>query len=518
MRPHGVALGGQRLPVPFCGAIRLIRRSKFTMKALEDLLKTIDDFVWGPFFLIPLLLGTGLVLTIRLRGVQFRKLGSAMRLALIDRADEGTDDKDGDISQYQALTTALAATVGTGNIVGVATAISVGGPGALFWMWVTGLVGMASKYSEAFLAVRFRHRDVAGEVTGGPQYYLRDAIGGKFGKFLALFFSIAAVFATFGIGNGTQANSIAGNVEHSFGVAPWITGIVMTIVTLIVLVGGIQSIGKVTAAFVPVMIVLYVACSLVILTLNITAIPQAFVTVFTEAFTPTAATGGFLGSTILLAIQMGTARGIFSNESGMGSAAIAAAAARTTHPTRQGLVSMTQTFIDTLIVVTMTGLVLVLTGEWSAGRGEASTMTGKAFNEGLGVSWGHYIVTIALVMFAYSTMLGWCYYGERNIEMLFGRKLVMPYRIVFSLAVFVGATTSLDLVWTFSDIANGLMATPNLIGLLLMSGLIARETKHYLDNDPKLKAGRAEVDAFMEGHEGAIDAHWNSIKDSAKHR
>lgn len=488
------------------------------MKEIETILGAIDTFVWGPFFLIPLLLGTGLWLTFRLGGIQFRKLGSALRLALIDRNDEGVDASDGDISQYQALTTALAATVGTGNIVGVATALSVGGPGALFWMWVTGLLGMASKYSEAFLAVRFRHRDVSGDITGGPQYYLKDAIGGKFGTFLATFFSIAAVIATFGIGNGTQANSIAGNVENSFGVSPWITGAVMTAITLAVLVGGIKSIGKVTAGFVPLMIVLYVGFSLVILFLHLDAIPAAFGEVFGQAFTGTAATGGFLGSTIMIAVQMGVARGIFSNESGMGSAAIAAAAAQTSHPTRQGLVSMTQTFIDTIIVVTMTGLVLVLTGTWTAGRDNASTLTSQAFDAGLGVGWGHYVVTIALVMFAYSTILGWCYYGERNIEKLLGRRFVMPYRIVFSLAVFVGSVASLDAVWTFSDIANGLMATPNLIGLLLLSGLIARETKHYLDHDPHLRASRAEVDAFMDGHDGAIDAHWECVKDEANHR
>ncbi|WP_232549563.1 alanine/glycine:cation symporter family protein [Propioniciclava soli] len=488
------------------------------MEALQSFLNEVSGFIWGPFFLIPLLLGTGLWLTIRLGGLQFRKLFSALRLALIDRRDAGTDARDGDISQYQALTTALAATVGTGNIVGVATALSLGGPGALFWMWVTGLLGMASKYAEAFLAVRFRHRDVSGEISGGPQYYLKDAVGGKFGTFLATFFSIAAIIATFGIGNGTQANSIAGNVENSFGVPTWITGVVLVVITLAVLVGGIKSIGKVTAAFVPFMIVIYVGAALVILGMNVAAIPAAFARVFGDAFTGSAATGGFVGSAIMLAVQMGVARGIFSNESGMGSAAIAAAAAQTTHPTRQGLVSMTQTFIDTLIVVTMTGLVLIITGTWTGGSANASTLTSQAFDAGLGVGWGHYIVTISLVMFAYSTILGWCYYGERNVEKLIGRAFVMPYRIVFSLAVFLGATLSLDLVWTFSDIANGLMATPNLIGLLLLSGLIARETKYYLDNDPHLRADREQVDTFMAGRPGAIDAHWDDIKHDAGHR
>lgn len=482
------------------------------MDGLEKVLGDIDTVVWGPFFLIPLLLGTGIVLTWRLRGIQFTKLGAALRLAFFRRKDEGADDH-GDISQYQALTTALAATVGTGNIVGVATAISTGGPGALFWMWVTGLLGMASKYSEAFLAVRFRHRDSKGEISGGPQYYLKDGVRGPVGVVLATLFSVFAVIASFGIGNGTQANSIAANVENTFHVAPWITGVVMAIVTLVVLVGGIRSIGRVTSALVPVMIVFYVVGALVVLALEWRSIPGAFAMIFHDAFTGTAAAGGFAGSALILAVQMGVARGIFSNESGMGSAAIAAAAAQTTHPTRQGLVSMTQTFIDTIIVVSMTGLVLVVSGVWQSG-GKANVLTSMAFDQGLHTHLGGWIVTIALVLFAYSTILGWCYYGERNVEKLLGRRWVMPYRVVFSLLVYVGATTSLDVVWTFSDIANGLMAAPNLIGLLVLSGLIARETKHYLDNDPRLEAAKHEVDSFMDGRDGAIDSHWEAIKET----
>lgn len=480
------------------------------MSGLEDVLGRIDDLVWGPWFLLPLLLGTGAVLTWRLRGIQFSKLGPALRLAFVTRSDEGADDH-GDISQYQALTTALAATVGTGNIVGVATAVSAGGPGSLFWMWVTGLVGMASKYSEAFLAVRFRHRDAVGEVSGGPQYYLADGVGGRWGKVLALLFSIFAILASFGIGNGTQANSIAANVEHSFGVPTWLTGLVMVLVTLAVLVGGIRSIGRVTASLVPVMILFYVGGCLVILALQWRALPGALGAVFSQAFTGTAAVGGFAGSAVILAVQMGCSRGVFSNESGMGSAAIAAAAARTTHPTRQGLVSMTQTFIDTIVVVTMTGLVLVVTGAWHTGE-KAAVMTNLAFDAGLHSRVGGWIVTISLVLFAYSTILGWCYYGERNIEKLLGRRWVMAYRIFFSLLVMVGATSSLDLVWTFSDIANGLMAAPNLIGLLVLSGLVAAETRHYLDHDPRLRASKAQVDEFMAGRPGAVDAHWRQIQ------
>ena len=472
---------------------------------VDDVLVDISAVIWGPYVLIFLLLLTGIVLTIRLRALQVHKLGPALHLGLLRRKDHGAEQ--GDVSQFQALTTALAATVGTGNIVGVATAISVGGPGALFWMWITAIFGMASKYTEAFLAVRFRTTDAAGEKSGGPQYYLQRGIRGPLGKALALTFAVFAVLASFGIGNMTQGNSIAGNVEHSFGVAPWITGIVLTVFTLVVLVGGIKSIGRVTAAFVPVMIVAYVVGAFYILIVNAGAIPGALASVFTDAFTGTAATGGFIGSSIMIAMRMGMARGIFSNESGMGSAAIAAASARTTHPVRQGLVSMTQTFIDTIIVVTCTGLVLLTTGTWTAGPDQAATMTGQAFTHGLPGEWGHWIVTIALALFAYSTILGWAYYGERCVERLVGRGGVMPFRVVFALVVYVGCTQTLSIVWNFSDIMNGLMAIPNLIGLLILSGLVARETRWYLRNDPKLVADKATIDAFMDGRDGGIDTY-----------
>lgn len=475
------------------------------LTGLQTALETISGIVWGPFFLIPLLLGTGLYLTIRLGGLQFLRLGSALRLGLITRKDPGSD---GDISQFQALTTALAATVGTGNIVGVATAIGIGGPGALFWMWITGLLGMASKYSEAFLGVRFRTNDSAGEKSGGPQYYLERGIRGPFGKVLGLSFAIFAVIACFGIGNMTQGNSIASNLEASFSVPPWVTGVVLTVFALVVLVGGIKSIGRVTAGFVPIMIIFYVLGALYILIANVGALPSAFAQIFTEAFTGTSAVGGFAGSAIIIAVQFGVARGIFSNESGMGSAAIAAAAAKTSHPVRQGLVSMTQTFIDTIIVVTCTGLVIIATGTWNEidpATGEQlspALMTGAAFSHGLPGEWGHIIVTIGLVMFAASTILGWSYYGERNVERLFGRRAVMPFRILFCIVVFIGCTVELGVVWAFSDVMNGLMALPNLIGLLVLSGLVARETKKYLDNDPKLRASKEEIDTFMAGSPG----------------
>ena len=424
------------------------------MDSLTELLASISSFVWGPFLLIPLLLGTGLYLTIRLGGLQFTKLIPALYLGILKRKDAGAE---GDISQFQALTTALAATVGTGNIVGVATAIGIGGPGALFWMWMTGLLGMVTKYAEGFLAVRFRRTDEAGEKSGGPQHYLEHGIKGPLGKVLGLMFAIFAVFACFGIGNMTQGNSIAANVESSWSVPAWVTGAVLTVLTLVVLVGGIKSIGRVTAGLVPIMIVFYVASAIFILIANIGELPAAFAQIFTEAFTGTSAVGGFAGSAIIVVVQMGVARGLFSNESGLGSAPIAAAAAQTSHPVRQGLVSMTQTFIDTIIVVSFTGLTIIATGTWDEidpETGEqisAALMTGEAFSHGLPGQWGHWVVTIGIVLFAFSTLLGWSYYGDRNVERLVGRRGVLPFRIVFSLVVFVGCTTELEPIWNFSD-------------------------------------------------------------------
>ncbi|WP_211220599.1 alanine/glycine:cation symporter family protein [Gordonia shandongensis] len=469
------------------------------MTTIEETLASIGSVIWGPWLLIPLLLGTGLYLTIRLGGIQFVRLIAALRLGILRRRDP---DADGDISQFQALTTALAATVGTGNIVGVATAIGVGGPGSLFWMWITGLVGMASKYSEAYLGVRFRTTDSAGERNGGPQQYLERGIRGPLGKLLAGLFTVFTIFACFGIGNMTQGNSVAVNVRESTSIPTWVTGLVLTVIALAVLVGGIKSIGRVTAGLVPVMILFYVLAALFILVANIGELPHAVATIVTDAFTGTAAAGGFAGSVIIVAVQMGVARGIFSNESGMGSAAIAASAAQTSHPVRQGLVSMTQTFIDTIIVVSMTGLVIIVTDAYTfvgddGDQMSAALMTSEAFTDGLPGSWGHWIVTIGISLFAFSTLLGWSYYGERNMEKVFGRASVIPFRIVFSLIVYVGCVTELTVVWNFSDVMNGLMALPNLIGLLILSGLVARETRAYLRHDPKLVATTAEVEAFM---------------------
>ncbi|MDR1079009.1 MAG: sodium:alanine symporter family protein [Propionibacteriaceae bacterium] len=456
------------------------------MDTFNDIVLKVDDFVWGPWLLIPLLALTGLILTVRLRGVQFTKLWPALRLGLIQRKDSGAE---GDISHYQALTTALAATVGVGNIAGVATAIGVGGPGALFWMWVTGLLGMASKYAEAFLGSHFRQRDAKGEQFGGPQVYLERGIKGPLGKILALAFAVFGALAAFGIGNMTQVNTVASQMEGAFGVPPLVTGLVIVFFVGLVLLGGIKRIGQVTAGFVPVMILFYIIGGLIVLIIHFDQLPAAFGLVFTDAFTGTAATGGFIGSTVAMAIQKGMARGIFSNESGMGSSAIVAAAAKTSHPVRQGLVSMTQTFIDTIIVVSFTGLVIIASGAWQqADQYAGAALTAVAFNEGALGQTGNYIVAISVVFFALSTVLGWSYYGERCAVRLFGIKAQTPYRLIFTLACVVGALWELDLVWNIADVLNGLMALPNLIGLIILSGFIARETKAYLAQDPKLRA------------------------------
>lgn len=433
---------------------------------MTEWLSDIADVVWGPFLLIPLLLLTGLYLTILLRGLQFQRLVYALWFALVRRKEVGAA---GDITHYQALSVALAATVGVGNIAGVATAIHLGGPGALVWMWLTGLVGMATKYSEAFLGVRFRRTDEAGEQSGGPMFYLSEGIKNRFGLVLGIFFAVAAAIAAFGIGNMVQSNTVADEINNQFGIATWITGLVLTVSAGAVIIGGIRSIGRFTAAFVPLMVTVYILAATVVLAVHVTDIPGALAMIFTDAFTGTAAVGGFVGTGIAQAIRFGVARGIFSNESGLGTGGIAAAAAQTTSPVRQALVSMTQTFIDTLVVVSFTGLVIVTTGAWETGE-TGAPLTSLAFDRGLPGEWGGYIVTLGVALFAFSTLLGWAYYGERCMDRLFGRRAVSPYRLVFVAVIFVGAVAELEVVWLFSDIMNGLMALPNLIGLLLLSG------------------------------------------------
>lgn len=455
------------------------------MTVIQDILDAASGVIWGPLLLIPLLLLTGLYLTLLLRGLQFRRLGHALWLALIKRKEPG--DVEGDISHYQALSAALAATVGTGNIGGVATAIYFGGPGALFWMWVTGLVGMATKYAEALLGVKYRQVDAKGEQSGGPMFYLtagiRDRYGtngfwGFLGPFLGIFFAIAAAIAAFGIGNMVQSHNVAIQLEDTFGISIWITAVVITLAAGAVIIGGIKSIGRFTAAFVPFMAIFYILGATVVLAVNVTAIPGAIALIVTDAFSGTAATGGFLGAGIAAAIRWGVARGIFSNESGLGTGGIAAAAARTTQPARQAMVSMTQTFIDTLVIVSFTGLVIIVTGAWTSGLNEAP-LTAEGFSRGLPGEWGGIIVALGLAFFAFSTLLTWAYYGERCMDRLFGRVAVVPYRFVFVAFIFVGSIASLELVWTFADVMNGLMALPNLVGLILLSGIVLRETRRF---------------------------------------
>lgn len=439
--------------------------------AALNILGVVSDFVWG-LPIIVLIVGTGLFLTIRLRGIQFRKLIYAHKL--IFTKDESSP---GDISHFQALTTALAATIGTGNIAGVSTAIVSGGPGAVFWMWVTGLVGMATKYSEAILAVKYRQVDEKGEMSGGPMYYIEKGLGLKW---LAVLFAIFGAIAAFGIGNMVQSNSVADSVRATFGIAPWITGLALVAFTALVVIGGIKSIGRVTAYFIPIMAAFYVAAGLIILAINYAAVPAAFAAIFKYAFTPHAAVGGAIGS----AIRFGVARGIFSNESGLGSAPIAAAAAKTDYPGRQALVSMTQTFIDTLVVCSITALAILTTfpefTDIQALGISGAALTTHAFATTLPTG-GAVLVAISIMLFAYSTILGWCYYGEKCMEYLFGIKTVKWYRYVFVAMIFVGAVAQLDLVWDFSDVANALMAAPNLIGLIGLSGVVVAETNRFLN-------------------------------------
>jgi AGCS family alanine or glycine:cation symporter len=443
------------------------------MQTIESIVATLSAWVWGPPMLT-LLLGTGLYLTILLKGMQFRALPLAFKL--IFHKDH---HHEGDISHFAALMTALAATVGIGNIVGVATAITLGGPGAVFWMWMTGLVGMATKYAEAVLAVKYREKGPHG-MRGGPMYYLANGAGLPW---LGTLFAIFTACAAFGIGNMTQANATAKIFESTFHIAPLTTGWVLMILTGLVILGGIRSIGRFTSLLVPFMIVGYVACALVVLAMNIEKIPHAFSLIFYHAFNPIAATGGFVGATIAAAMRYGIARGVFSNESGLGSAPIAAAAARTNDPVKQALVSMTQTFIDTLVVCTMTALIILSADSWKLGV-SASELTSASIAETLGET-GRIIVAVATALFAYSTLIGWNYYGEKAIEYLFGPRAIAAYRVLFTAAVIVGATTSLEFVWNFSDLANGLMAIPNLIGLLLLAKVVKSETERYFSEIKK---------------------------------
>ncbi|MEN2768255.1 alanine/glycine:cation symporter family protein [Ornithinibacillus xuwenensis] len=435
---------------------------------MEQLIKDISSFVWGPPTLI-LIVGTGIYLTLRLGFLQFRALPYALRLAFSPtRKDEKSK---GDISHYQALTTAMAATIGTGNIVGVATAVVMGGPGAVFWMWITALFGMATKYAEAILAVKYRSQNSKGEMSGGPMYYLEKGLNAKW---LGILFAIFGACAAFGIGNMVQSNSVSDALESTFNIPTWATGIILTVLAGVVILGGIKSIGKVTAFFVPIMALFYVIGGLIIIVMNIDIVPAAINVIFTDAFTASAVGGGLLGTVI----RYGVARGVFSNEAGLGSAPIAAAAAKTDYPGRQALVSMTQVFIDTIIVCSITGITIVMADLAGSGL-DGAPLTSASFAAFLGDT-GSYIVTIGIVLFAFSTIVGWSYYGEKCFSYLFNDRVVPIYRVVFVLAVMYGAVETLDLVWGISDIMNALMAVPNLIGLLGLSGVVVYETKKFL--------------------------------------
>ncbi|MCC0680000.1 sodium:alanine symporter family protein [Clostridioides sp. ES-S-0005-03] len=446
---------------------------------LIDILNKVDAFIWGPPLLV-LLVGTGILLTVKLGVVQITKLPRALKL-IFAAENKGS----GDVSSFAALCTALAATVGTGNIVGVATAIKAGGPGALFWMWIAAFFGMATKYSEGVLAIKYRTKDKNGQVSGGPMYYIVNGMGEKW-RPLAIFFAISGILvALLGIGTFTQVNSITDAINSSFGVDPRITGVVLAVFVALVVFGGLKSISNVATKIVPFMAVIYIVICGIILISYWNKIPETFVLIIKSAFTPTAATGGFLGATMSLAIRNGIARGVFSNESGLGSAPIAAAAAKTEWPAEQGLISMTGTFIDTIIICTLTGFSLVISGVWCSDLNGA-VMTQAAFNGAI-PTFGPILLTVSLTLFAFTTILGWSYYGERCFEFLFGVKGMNGYRTVFVAMVLLGAFLKLEVVWIIADIVNGLMAIPNLIALLALSPIIVSETKKYFEyiNSPE---------------------------------
>ena len=436
-----------------------------------EILNEIDAFVWGPPLLV-LLVGTGILLTFRLKLLQVFKLPQALGLIF-----SAKNDGSGDVNSFKALCTALAATVGTGNIVGVATAIKAGGPGALFWMGMAAFFGMATKYSECLLAVKYRTVDANGNISGGPMYYIENGLGKKY-KPLAVMFAIFGVLcAYFGIGTFAQVNSIVEITQISAGIPVVYTGIALTVVVAAVTIGGLKSIATVAAKVVPAMALLYFLTTVGIMIVFADQVPAAIATVLNSAFTPTAAQGGFLGATVMLAMRSGVARGVFSNESGLGSAPIVAAAAKTKWAAEQGLISMTGTFIDTIIICTLTGLSLVVSGVW-CGPLNGAAMTESAFTMAF-PAFGSMLLLVGLVLFAFTTILGWNYYGERCVEYLMGVKAILPYRIIFICLIACGPFLKLEEIWVLADIVNGLMAIPNLIALIALSGVVVAETKAY---------------------------------------
>ncbi len=451
-----------------------------------DILNQIDSFVWGPPLLM-LLVGTGIWLTVRLGVLQVVRLPRALTLIFTSK-----NDGSGDVNSFQSLMTALAATVGTGNIVGVATALKAGGPGALFWMWLAAFFGMATKYAEGLLAVKYRSVDKNGNIAGGPMYYIEKGLGEKYRPLAVLFALFGVLCAYFGIGTFAQVNSIVEITQLAAGIPVEYTGIVLTVLVAAITLGGLKSIARVAGKLVPTMALLYLIITAGILIFNIDALPAAIASVIESAFTPTAATGGFLGATVMMALRNGVARGVFSNESGLGSAPIVAAAAKTKWPAEQGLISMTGTFIDTIIICTLTGLSLIVTGAWS-GEFNGAAMTQQAFVSVYG-NLGSLLLMIGLSLFAFTTILGWNYYGERCIEYLLGVKAILPYRLIFIGLIACGPFLKLEAIWVLADIVNGLMAIPNLIALLGLTGVIVAETKRYFDY-----VKQEEAEAALEG-------------------
>ncbi len=444
------------------------------METISGLIGQLNSIVWGPAMLV-LILGTGLYLMIGLKAMPLHRIGYGFRMLWQGRKS----DEEGDIPPFRALMTSLSATVGTGNIAGVATAIFIGGPGALFWMWCTALVGMATKYAEAVLAVHYRETDANGDHVGGPMFYIKNGLKSHW-AWLGTAFAIFGAIAGFGIGNTIQAHSVADAMKSSFEFSTTTTGIVMAVLVALVLLGGIRRIATVASVLVPFMAIGYLLAGLVVLALNASAIPDAIALIIKNAFNPTAATGGFAGASIMLAIQWGVARGIFSNEAGLGSAPIAHAAAKTNSPVRQGSIAMLGTFIDTLIICSITGLVIVVTGVWTSGV-DGGPLTVAAFEAALPNA-GGYIVTIGLAVFAFTTLLGWSFYGEKCVEYLFGVKAILPFRILWIIAIPIGAGMDLKFIWLVADTLNALMALPNLLALLLLSPVVFKLTREYFAN------------------------------------
>lgn len=451
------------------------------MQSLQEILNKLDSIIWGEYVLIPLLAIVGIYLTIGLRMMPWRYIGYAGRLLLAGRKP-GMELK-GDITPFQALMTALSATIGTGNIAGVATAIHFGGPGAIFWMWCIALFGMATKYAEAVLAVKYRETDELGNYIGGPMYYIKNGLGKRW-AWLGTAFALFGMLAGFGLGNMVQSNTVADQFYTSFNIPVWATGLIISILVGLVIIGGIKRIAEVAEKLVPVMAGLYFLCALAIIIINITQVPEVLALIVKSAFTGTAASGGFIGASVWMTIRWGVARGIFSNESGLGSAPIAHAAARTDDPVRQGMIAMLGTFIDTIIICSMTALVIILTGVWNTGENGAP-LSSLAFSSSLG-TFGRYTITFGLVVFAFTTMLGWSYYGEKCGEYLFGIRIIFPFRLIWVAAIIIGSIVKLEFVWLLADVLNGLMAIPNLIALLLLSPIIFRITRNYvLENNKR---------------------------------